>query len=111
MAKLLHHHGDIPEIPPELQDFVAFSTPAEAVRALQGKAFKSLTAMWKHVYPGITQAEIRELRKNAAESGQDEREFLQAMIDRMPTNMRSSRMPSAELAESSPKSSTRRARR
>jgi len=111
VAKLLHQHGDIPEIPAELQDFDAYSTPAEAVRALQGKAFKSLTAMWKHVYPGITQAEIRELRKDATASGQDEREFLQAMIDRMPSDMRSVCMPSTEREESLPESSTRRARR
>ena len=111
MAKLLHQHGDIPEVPPELQEFAAYSTPAEAVRALQGeKVFKSLTAMWKHVYPGITPAEIRELRKDTVASGQDEREFLQAMIDRMPSDMRSSRMPSTE-EESSPESSTRRTRR
>jgi len=80
-------------------ELAMYSSPAAAIRALQGgPSMESLKAMWKHVYPGITPDELRELRAYVASTGQGEWEYLQMMIERMSPSSRSMTRPSGSSA-------------
>ena len=89
----------LPAPPTAADELAMYSSPAAAVRALQaGPSQESLTALWKHVYPGITPDELRELRDYAASTGLGEWEYLQMMIERMSPSSRSMTRPSGSSA-------------
>jgi len=97
----------LPAPPTEADVLASYSSPAAAVRALQaGPSQESLTALWKHVYPGITPDELRELRDYAASTGLGEWEYLQMMIERMSPSSRSMTRPSGSSALALVKSAT-----